>query len=182
MQKFKRSGYFLKITGSGLLIVFFSALQTGFLPALPWPFNYLNLILLVGVFMTFALGYGQALIFAVPASLMLDFFSYLPFGTMALLAFTTIFLVNVMLNNFFTNRSFYSLIFLGFLGNAIYIFCLFLLNLIFFILDFTNSFDKFFTKTNLLGMLWQVVFTVVLLACLFFIFNFLSKKLKSAFY
>jgi hypothetical protein len=31
-------------------------------------------------------------------------------------------------------------------------------------------------------MLWQIIFTVFSLACLFFIFNFMSKKLKSTFY
>lgn len=182
MQKSKRSGYPLKILGSGLLIIFFSALQTGFFPALRWPLNYFNLVLLVGIFMTFAVGYNKALIFVFISGIALDFFSYFPFGTMAIVAMITIFSVNAMLNNFFTNRSFYSLIFLGFLGNMTYIFCLFFLNLLFFLLDLTNSFDKFFVKTNLLGMLWQIIFTVFSLACLFFIFNFMSKKLKSTFY
>jgi hypothetical protein len=114
--------------------------------------------------------------------LVLDLLSFSNFGAMTMAMLCAVIAVNALFNNFFTNRSFYSLIILGFLGNLIYAAALLFFNFIFFIFSLPNILDKFFTAPNLYGFLWQIFFNVLSLAILFFIFNFLSKKLKSVFF
>ncbi len=150
--------------------------------ALPWPFDYLNIVFLAGVFITFAIGYSQGLWFAFFCGLAMDFFSYLPFGTMTLLQVLSVIAINFMFINFFTNRSLYSLIFLGFLGNIIYIIGLLTFNFIFFVLNLNNNLDKFLLWPNLAGLMWQILFSVIVLGISFFVFSFFGKKIKKIFY
>lgn len=182
MAKFKRSKYLLKILGKIFLLIFFSLLQISFFSLFPWPFNYFNLLLPVIFFITIILSYEQGLWFAFFSGLILDLFSFSNFGTLTLAMFCVAIIINILFNNFFTNRSFYSLIILGFLGNFIYVTILSILNFIFFIFDIPNNLVQFFTMSNLCGLFWQMFFTVLSLAVLFFIFNFFSRKLKSVFY
>lgn len=178
----KRSERLFKIFGKVVFVVFFSLVQTSFVTALPWPWDFFNLVLSVAIFITVILSYRQGLWFAVFSGLIIDLFSFLNFGTMVCVMLLTVISVNGLFNNFFTNRSFYSLIILGFLGSVIYFILLFVFNLAFFISGAANNLDKFFTAANLYGSLWQAVFNVFLLAVLFIVFNFVSKKLKSVFY
>lgn len=182
MPIFKRSEYLLKIFGNAFLVIFFAMLQISFFARLPWPFNYFNLILPVILFLTIILNYKLGLWFAFFIGLILDLFSSLNFGALTLSLLFTVAAVNALFNNFFTNRSFYSLIILGFLGNLIYIALLLIFNLIFFIFGAANNLSKLWAASVFFGLLWQLFFSVLLLAVLFFAFNFLSKKLKSVFY
>jgi cell shape-determining protein MreD len=178
MPKLKNFEYFFRIFWSGLCIIILGTIQVGFFSALPRPFNYFNLILSAAVFITFALDYGKGLWFAFFSGLIIDLFSYLPFGTMTFLMMITVVSVNALFNNFFTNRSLYSLISLGVLANLIYAAGLLFFNFIFFVLGTANNLEKFLSAPNILGMLWQSVFGIGLLLILFFSFTFLSKKLK----
>jgi len=182
MLKLERSRYLLKILGNASLIILFSLLQISFFTILPWPFNYFNLILSVVFFITIILNYGMGLWFAVSAGLILDLFSFLNFGTLTISLLLTVIAVNFLFDNFFTNKSLYSLIILGFLGNLVYIIILLVFNFAYFIFGINNNLNKFFTLSNFYGLLWQFFFNILLLSALFLIFNFLSKKLKSVFY
>lgn len=182
MAKLKRSEYIFKIISNAVLVIFFSIVQTNLLVSLPWPWNFFNLILSIVIFVTVVLSYHRGLWFALFSGLIIDLFSFLPFGTMTLAMLLTVIIINNLFNNFFTNRSLYSLIILGFLGNIVYFAFLLFINLIFFVFDITNNLDIFFTAENLYGFFWQMIFNVSLLTLLFIIFNFISKKLKSVFY
>ncbi len=182
MINLKRSEYIFKIASNAILVIFFSMVQANFLTALPWPWNFFNLILSIAIFITVILNYYQGLWFALFSGLIIDLYSFLPFGTMTCAMLLTVIIVNSLFNNFFTNRSLYSLIILGFLGNVIYFIFFLFINLVFFTFNITNNLDIFFTAANLYGFFWQMVFTVSLLSFLFLIFNFVSKKLKSVFY
>jgi len=182
MTKLKRSEYILKIISNAVLVIFFSMVQTNLLVSLRWPWNFFNLILSIVIFITVILNYHRGLWFALFSGLIIDLFSFLPFGTMTAAMLLTVIIINGLFKNFFTNRSLYSLIILGFLGNIVYFVFFLFINLVFFVFDITNNLDIFFTPANLYGFLWQTIFNVSLLAFLFFVFNFVSKKLKSVFY
>jgi len=182
MINLKRSEYIFKIASNAILVIFFSMVQANFLTALPWPWNFFNLILSIAIFITVILNYHRGLWFALFSGLIIDLFSFLPFGTMTCAMLATVIVTNSLFNNFFTNRSLYSLIILGFLGNVIYFVFFLFINLVFFTFNITNNLDIFFTAANLYGFFWQAVFNISLLTFLFLIFNFVSKKLKSVFY
>lgn len=182
MINLKRSEYIFKIVSNTILIIFLSLVQTNFFTALPWPWNFFNLVLSIAIFITVITNYRQGLWFALFSGLIIDTFSSLPFGTMTLATLLVVITINTLFNNFFTNRSLYSLIILGFLGNIIYFIFLLLINSVLFVFGVINNLDIFFTGENIYGFLWQAIFNVFLLALLFIIFNFVSKKLKSVFY
>ncbi len=174
MLVLKRSEYLLKILGGIFLIIFFAILQTSFFPLLPYPFNYFNLILPIIFFITVILNYRDGLWFALCAGIIIDFFSFLNFGALTLSMLAAVVFINWLFSNFFTNRSFYSLIILGFLGNLIYIAGLLFLNFVFFILDTNTALAHFLTLSNFFRLLWQILFNVLLLTILFFgiLYNF----------
>jgi len=182
MFKPKKSEYFLKIIWKSFIVIFLSLLQISFFSLLPWPFNFFNLFLPIIFFITIILDYQQGLWFAFGGGLIIDLFSFSNFGSITMAIIFAVVAINALFNNFFTNRSFYSLVILGFLGNIFYIIFLLIFNFLFFIFNLPNILDKFFTADNLYGILWQLFFSVLLLTLLFFIFNFLNKKLKSVFY
>jgi rod shape-determining protein MreD len=181
MKKFERLGYLLKIIGKAAAIILLAMFQTSFIAALPWPFNYFNFVLSVLIFITAILNFRQALWFAFFSGLILDTFSFSGFGTIAAILILVAIIINFLFRNFFTNRSLYSLVILGLIGNGIYILSLLIFNFLFFIFGATDNLEKFFSRENIFGLGWQIVFGVLFLAILFLLFNFLSKKLKSVF-
>lgn len=181
MVKFERWRYLFKIFGNASVVVLFFLIQVSFIAVLPWPFNYFNLILSILIFIAVALNYRQALWFALVSGFLLDSFSFLNFGTLTVAMLLTVIILNVLFKNFFTNRSFYSLIILGLIGNVIYDLLLLISNFSLFVFGAANNLDKFFSQNNILGFGWQIIFNICFLAALFLSFNFLSKKMKSVF-
>ncbi|MFA5128607.1 MAG: rod shape-determining protein MreD [Patescibacteria group bacterium] len=181
MKKFERFRHLLKIIGKAAAISLLVLFQASFIAALPWPFNYFNFVLSVLIFIAVIFNFRQALWFALFSGLILDIFSFSGFGTMAAILILNAIIINFLFRNFFTNRSLYSLIIIGLIGNGIYILSLLIFNFLFFIFGAADNLEKFFSRENIFGLGWQVVFGVLFLAILFLLFNFLSKKLKSVF-
>ncbi|MBU1146443.1 hypothetical protein KKD80_02770 [Patescibacteria group bacterium] len=181
MKKFERVGDFLKILGKAAATVFLVLFQISFIAALPWPGNYFNLVLVILIFITVIFNFHQALWFGLFSGFLIDMFSLSGFGTIAAISILVVIILNFLFKNFFTNRSLYSLMILGLIGNVIYILSLLLFNFSFFIFGGTDSLLKFFSRANILGLLWQIMFSVLFLMVMFLAFNFLSKKLKSVF-
>ena len=181
MKNFERFGRLLKIFGKILAIILLAIFQASFIAALPWPLNYFNLVLSVLVFITVILDFNQALWFALCAGLILDAFSFSSFGTLAAILILVALILNFLFKNFFTNRSLYSLVILGLIGNGIYILSLLIFNFLFFVFGASDNLEKFFSGDNVFGLIWQIFFGIISLATMFILFNFLSKKLKSVF-
>lgn len=181
MANLKRSGRLFRVLGDALIIILFSLFQTSFIAALPWPFDYFNLTLSILIFVAVILSYRQALWFALFSGLILDLFSSLYFGTLTASLLLTAIILDALFKNFFTNRSFYSLVILGLIGNAIYNLFLLIANFVFFIFGAGNNLFKFASRDNLLGLGAEIIFSVSFLAVMFLAFNFLSKRLKSVF-
>lgn len=181
MAQATRLGDVLKVFGDALAVVFFSLVQTSFIVVFPWPFNYFNLVLSLLIFFTVIINYRRALWFALITGFILDLFSSSLFGTLTITMIFTAIILNALFKNFFTNRSFYSLIILGLIGNAVYDLLLLAFNFLFFVFGVANNLEKFLSSDNIFGLGWQAVFNLCFLAIMFFSFNFLSKKMKSVF-
>ncbi len=181
MKKIERLGYLFKIISRAVAVCLLALFQISFIAILPWPLNYFNLILSTLIFITTIFNFSQALWFALFAGLIIDEFSFSGFGTMAAILIIVATAINFLFRNFFTNRSLYSLVILGLIGNGVYILSLLIFNFLFFILGAAESLEKFFSYDNIWGLGWQMIFNVLFLTIIFLALNFLSKKLKSVF-
>jgi cell shape-determining protein MreD len=156
-----------------ILILFIIILQISL------PLN-LNLVLSIILFITIILNFRTALKWGLISGLLLDLYSPLNFGIITLTLFATILIVDALFNNFFTNRSFFSLIILGLSGNLIYNILIIVLNFVCYFLrfsDFSIDLNRIFLKDAAL----QIIFNLICLSTFFIIFNIGSKKLKSVF-
>ncbi len=165
-----------KILSNVISVILFGIIQVSFLTTWPTPINSLNLILIAVTFLAVLVSYEQSLIWSFGAGLFMELYSALPFGVTTLSLLLTVITINFLFDNFFTNRSFYSLMILGFLASIIY-------NLITF--GFTAVAVLFFSNVYLLrfnlcsAFFWQPILNVLILGVIFLTFNFSTNRLKN---
>lgn len=162
------------------LILVITIFQISFFSFLNYPLNNLNVILTTIVFITIILNYRLGLYSAVLAGIVLDLYSVNGLGPVIITLLVVVLSLNFLFNNFFTNRSFYSLLVLGFIGTVIYDVVLLFLKYIFYSLKINGlipNLDRFWFY----NFSWQIILNLVLISLIFLIFNALSKKLKSVF-
>lgn len=102
------------------LLIFLGIVQVSFLTTWPWPVSSINLILTLVIFLTAIVNYERALFWAAGSGLFLELYSGLPFGTTTIALVSIVIIINQLFSNFFTNRSYYSLMILGFIGSLAY--------------------------------------------------------------
>jgi cell shape-determining protein MreD len=169
-----------KIILNILLIFTLTFIQFSFISALPGWFHDINLLLIALIFILGLSGLNLALWWAIGIGIILDTFSFTPFGIYLFSLCLVVFLSNLLLINFFTNRSLYS-----FLALTLFIFVLYV-----FILSFVNYFLRLFNfdadyfpfsdifGLNLLAQIfWNLFFVVII----FYAINFISNRFKPAF-
>jgi rod shape-determining protein MreD len=155
-------------------------LQISFFPLLNYPANNLNIVLTVVIFITVILSYRLGFFWAVLSGIIIDLYSINSFGIVTLALVATVLGINILFDNFFTNRSFYSLLILGLIGTVLYNFIILILKFIFYFLKINNlspSLNHFWFY----DFFWQMILNLVLISVIFLFFNSLSKKLKSVF-
>jgi len=159
-------------------LLFLVFLQISFLSTWPFPVNSLNLILSLVIFLTAIVNYHRGLAWALGGGLMLDIYFSNLFGAATLGLFLTAFGINFLFNNFFTNRSLYSLLILGFLGTVGYNLIIFGFKLLASIFGFSIvelGFDPW------IMIFWQPVLNLIILAIIFFTYYISSGRLKNIF-
>jgi hypothetical protein len=171
---------YLKIAFNLLTIIFLVMIQFGFVSALPGVFCDINLLLIALVFVLFLFGTEIASGWTISLGFLKDAFSYLPFGLFILSFALSFFLAYFLLNNFFTNRSLYS--FLALCASTIvgYKLVLYLLSLTFRFFGMTDlnlSIGKAFWLNEGVSLFLNLALATVI----FYLINFLSKRLKPAF-
>lgn len=154
------------------LPLFLFLLQVGFISALPYPLNSLNLVLSVIIFFTVLINYQTALWLAFISGVFLDLFSPLFWGAVTGAFLLTVILTNLVFNYIFTNRSIYSLMVLALFGTFINAFVI-----SFFIFYAADYYQLAWFKI----FLWQPLFNLIFLVVLFQAVNFTTKKFKSVF-
>jgi hypothetical protein len=155
-------------------------LQFSFISALPNPFFSINLLASAVILAFLISSKEKAWFLALVMGLFLDIFSFQVFGSSTLSLFLSAVLVYVVLENFLTNRSLYSFLFLAVIGilSEIILYHLFL-----FIFDLSgqNS-GLFFLKTSFWSSLaWSLLVGLVIVLVFFHFLVALNRRLKPFF-
>ncbi|NUM25408.1 MAG: hypothetical protein HUU49_02155 [Candidatus Buchananbacteria bacterium] len=158
------------------VVILVGMVQVSFLTTWPRPISSLNLMLSLITFLAVIVSYRQALIWAFVSGLFFELYTALPFGVTSLSLIFSVIAINFLFSNFFTNRSLYSLILLGFVVSVIYNLLIFLFSLVgvvafnavyLFNFDFVSTF------------FWQPILNVLILGIIFFTFNFSTGRLRN---
>jgi rod shape-determining protein MreD len=153
-------------------------IQVSFLTTWPVPVCSLNLILCLVIFITVIISYEKGLYLAFGSGLFLELYSALPFGLTSLGLLVMVVLTNQLFKNFFTNRSFYSLVILGFIATFLYNFIVLALSLIFVVFGFKFSFAVYDFRLN---FFWQPLLNVLILSIFFFTYYLSTGRIKNLF-
>ena len=167
-----------KIIFSILAIASLVILQVTFLSAFGAYFAGFNLVLAGLIFLFFLVDFAKIVFFIIFAGILLDLYSSLPFGIFLVSLFVAAIISEIIIFNFLTHRSFYSVLSLGLIAT----------------LCFNSSFLILVTAAYLLGLsdfsisggfwlelIYQIINIGLLLTAMFFLTNSLSKKFKPNF-
>ncbi len=169
-----------KILANVFLISFLGLIQLSLISSLPVWFSQINIVLVVLVFILATFAFKLAVLWALFIGLILDLFSFLPFGSLTLALVATTLFAYFLLNNFFTNRSLYT--FLALVSFSTLFF--FLLNSA---INYLNVFlgKTIFSPRNLIDMFlavfFQIIVNLLVTIIFFYLFNFISQRLKPFF-
>lgn len=123
-------------------------LQLGFISGLPLYLNSLNLILIILVFILEIKNFKLSYAWALTAGVLMDLYYFNVPGSYFFSLLVSVFVMNFLLENFFTNRSLYSFLALTFFGQLVFRFSWFIYN---FSLSFIlkDNFDYIFNFSHL---------------------------------
>lgn len=167
-----------KILLYAIFIIITVIAQTALFASGFWLIKDLNLILVLAVILITLADFDVVMVYLVLSGLYIDLYSNLPFGLITLCLILSAFTLEILFYNFFTNRSFYSLIIMGiitvFLYNAIFLAASGLLYLL--------GWSDFFAQPGYLsGFFGQIIGTTLLLLVSFSFINSLSRRFKPIF-
>jgi len=165
-----------KIFFNFILIVFLAILQLSFISGLPALANKLNLILVTLVFILMLKSFKMTLWWAIGLGWFLDLYSFSTFGIYLISLFLTVLIINFLLVNFFTDRSLYSFLVITFFIFVFY-------NIIFYLIIYLTgeSVKVIFSQGFWLNFGQQIVINMLVTLFLFYLINFMSKRLKPVF-
>jgi len=168
----------VKIIANILFIIGLGALQIAFISGLPGWFSSLNLVLVVLVFILGFASFNFAFWWSVGIGLMLEIFSFLPFGAHLITLSLTIIIANFLLNYFFTNRSLYSFLALVALATIAYELIINSVSLI-----FTQA-DQYFFFTGAsfwISVAERICLNLLFTFLIYYLVHFLSRNLRPVF-
>lgn len=171
----KKKDLYFKIILFAATIILLSAVQLSIIKALPYPLAALNLFVVSLVFILLLAGWRSALWWSFGLGLVLDLYSFAPFGINLLSLAITLFAVNFLLTNFLTNRSLYTVVILSGAAYLVYEITVFVLylSLAFWADDhLPQVFDLNFFSSQLFGLLLNLLVTILL----FYFLNFISRR------
>lgn len=170
---------YLKIFLNFILIVFLVGLQGAFIPALPSYFSNVNILLIFLVFTLIINGIDKALFYAFFAGIIMDIFSFMPFGTYSFSFIFSILAANFLQINFFTNRSLYS--FLALTASATIL--SFLFSVIFNLIISLFLTENYISLNNefYLSAVYQLFINTLLMIFVYYLTNYLSKSFRPVF-
>ncbi len=160
----------------GILLV--TTIQISFLGRFSLAVSWLNLFILFLVLLVSLVDFSWTLFFVLVAGPLLDIYSNLPFGVFSLCFLFTALFLEALLLNFFTNRSFYSFVFLGLSATIIYHITLYCLVGLLYLVGLS---DFFFGWSSAIDVVFQLVTISILLAFSFFTIDALSNRFKPNF-
>lgn len=171
---------YFKIFLNFLFILALTSLQVGFISSLPGWLSKLNLIIIFIIFVLELFDFKTALVWSLVSGLILDVYSFSPFGTYTISFLAMTALTNYLLVGFFTDRSLYSFLVLTF-------FACFTFEITFYIWDFLINFisrENYSLLKNIKFFINKAEGLIMDLIFVFLGFNllgFATKKLKPVF-
>lgn len=171
---------YYKVLLNIFLVIFLAIIQFSFIPGLPAGLENLNLVLVFLIFSLSLYNLEIALWQAAGIGVILDFFSFLPFGIFSASFVFSCAAANFLLVSFFTNRSLYSFLALTVSASLFYAFIFNLINY-FFQFVFSEKVFFIFNYDFWQVLFYQIIFNLIAVIIIFYAINFLSKKLKPAF-
>ena len=168
----------VKIITNVILIIVLAVTQIAFISGFSGWLNNLNLLLVVLLFILGFASLDLALGWALGLGLVLELFSFLPFGAYLVSLALTVIAANFLLDYFFTNRSLYS--FLALTGLATAIYELIIYAAVFILAEISP--DEFSLGGNFLAAsLKQIGLNLLGMLLIFYVIHFLLRNFKSVF-
>ncbi len=158
-----------------LLILLF---QIAFLNNFDYFLLNINIVIVAIIFLLNTVSFNKLLVIAILFGLVTDIFSSLPFGVFLATYCLTVFFIELLFLNFFTNNSFYSILILGIISILIFNLIFFSISGFLYLLNLSNfvvSYD-FWIK-----LVWQIIDTSVLTSICFYLINNRSRIFKPVF-
>jgi hypothetical protein len=143
-----------------IFTLFVIIIQTSFIFLFPFPFNQwqIYLSILIPILILFESN-RQIIWWGVVLGITLSFFTIHQIFILPVIFVILILLINFILKNFLTNRSFYSIFILSALTTFLYNFIIFLISLSFNYLYFSTS--NILIIPTLIALFWQIIFNLI---------------------
>jgi hypothetical protein len=170
--------------GKQIIQIFFifllTVLQLSFVDNLPGPVSGLNVILIMLIFSLVLDGLDKSMPRAFTAGLFFGLFSFAPFGVHLISLCIFIFIMDLLVVHFFTNRSVYSFLMLALISTILYGMLFGSISLIF-ALFAGKALPTIAGMIDLHFLLDQLLCNVAAVLIIFYLMNYFSNKLRPAF-
>lgn len=163
-----------------LIIVFFIVWLTQSVFSTSSILINLNLVLVFLVFITIIFGFNLGFVFAVYAGFLMNFYSYLPFGTLIAIYVAVITSVNFLYKNVFINFSLYTSVILISLATVFYSLVVYLFNLFYYFVGLTTVYLPL-NQLYFFAFAWQLGGNLILMILIFILAQFTIKRLNLVF-
>ncbi|KKQ80506.1 MAG: Rod shape-determining protein MreD [Parcubacteria group bacterium GW2011_GWC2_38_7] len=170
---------FLKHT---LIITIVALLQVAILPNLANKLNNLDIVLVVLIFIAVVYKFYFSVIYGLILGFFVDIYSSLPFGVSVLCYLLTLYFVYLILQKLLTNKSFYALLGVTFIGTLVsnLLFYFFKISIYFFgTKDYLII--KNYSIISLQNIPWQISLNLFFALLLFIGFHLGSTRFKAVF-
>lgn len=165
-----------------LIIIIVALLQVAILPNLSVKLQNLDVILVVLIFAAVVYRFYFGVIYALILGFFLDLYSALPFGLILLCYMLVLYFVYLIFQKLLTNKSFYSLLGVTFIGTLIYSLLLYSLRILYYFIYIKDYLlIKNYTITSLNNIGWQLLLNLLFALLLFIMFHFGSKRFNAGF-
>lgn len=161
-----------------IIIIFVVIFQISFLNSFEFFRNYLNVVLIGVVLLTISSGYQKGFIFALASGLLLDIYSPYNFVIIAIALITPVLVMYNLFRRLLANKSIYSLIIAMATSTITFHIILLVLINLFYWLGW-NNINLNLTKEYIFVVIGQVIVHTVVIAILYLLIQFTSKKIKA---
>ena len=163
-----------------LSIILLTMVQVGLINALPGWLSGLNIIILVIIFISVLSDFVYAWWWAIGAGVILDTFSFMPFGIYLISLALTALVINYLWKSFFTNRSIYSFMSLTIFAFVTYKLILYISTTLASLIltqSYLIEISIKFWENELFALIVNLIFVILF----FYLFTFASKSLRPVF-
>ncbi len=171
---------FLSTIAKFLFLLMVISFDAGFLPGLGGNWNLINIAFIVSVFFIFIFRNAIAYPFYFASILLLSYTAGSLFLIPLIAGFTSLFVINFLLERFFTNRSYYVLLAIGIIAWFIY-YAVYALLLTLYHYWFPEELITLITVDWMISILFYTPFSLALLSLGYLATTFMSKRFKSYF-